>query len=164
MRKPILLVIVAMAVVAFTAWFAFAAVNWKSGPTASFNPNATSFTISGEATGLGNQAAIAHVVVNGTVTYTCQNKGGNQAPGQNPVPATTTVDQGLGNSDHNGRGSLKVTVSIKVPPTVGGKEAGCPNGNWTGVNPQPFPVPITSATLTITQGNKTIYGPVTYTP
>jgi hypothetical protein len=148
----------------FTAWFAFAAVNWQSGPTASFNDDATSFTVTGEATGLGNRPAVAHVTVNGSVTYTCQNRGGNESPGQNPVPATSTVDQDLGNSDHNGRGSLNVTVSVVVSPTVSGNVAGCPNGNWTGVNPQPFPVPITSATLTITQGNTTIFGPVTYTP
>src|SRR2546426_10859082 len=109
MRRQILLGIGAVAILAFTAWFAFAEVNWKSGPTPSFNADATSFTITGEASGLGNQPAIAHVTVNGTVTYTCENKGGNQSPGQNPVPASSTVDQNLGNSDHNGRGSLNVT-------------------------------------------------------
>ncbi len=103
------------------------------------------------------------MTVHGTVTYTCQNQGGNSSPGQNPVDATTTFDQGLGNSDHNGRGSLDVTAAVTASATVGGKVAGCPNGHWTGVNPQPFPVPISSVDVTITQGNNTIFT-ATYTP
>jgi hypothetical protein len=46
---------------------------------------------------------------------------------------------------------------------VSGKVAGCSNGNWTGVDPQPFPVPITSVDVTITQGNSTIFS-AAYTP
>jgi len=164
MRRNILLLLGALAVMAGTAWFVFAAVNWKSGPTVSFSSDHTSVTVSGEATGLGNQPAVAHVTVNGTVTYTCENKGGNQSPGQNPVAASSTFDQDLGNSSHNGRGSLNVTATVTAAATVSGKTAGCPNGNWAGVNPHPFPVPITSAVVTITQGNQTIFGPTTYTP
>lgn len=160
MRRLILLSVGVVAIMAFMAWFAFAAVTWKSGPTVTFNADHTCVTVTGEATGLGNTPVIAHVTVNGTVTYTCQNNGGNQSPGQNPVPATGSADQDLGNSDHNGRGVLNLTVCITADPIVNGKVAGCPNGKWDGVNPQPFPVPITSGTLTITQGNKTIYGPV----
>src|SRR5919198_3791085 len=147
MRRKVLLIVGAVAVVALTAWFAFAAVTWKSGPTGSFSANNTSFTITGEASGLGNTPAVAHVTVNGTVTYTCENKGGNQSPGQNPVPASSTFDQNLGNSDHNGRGVLNVTASISASATVSGDVAGCPNGNWKGVNPQPFPVTITTAVV-----------------
>jgi hypothetical protein len=162
MRRTVLLS-ATLAALATTAMIAVAAVTWKSGPTATFSADGTSFTITGEATGLGNRPAIAHVTVNGTVTYTCQNKGGNESPGQNPVDASSTVDQNLGNSDHNGRGVLNVTASVAAEATVSGRVAGCPNGNWAGVNPQPFPVPITSATVTITQGNETIFGPATYT-
>jgi hypothetical protein len=164
MRRSIPLALAAAVSLALTALFAYAAVNWKSGPTGTFNADHTSFTITGEATGLGNQPAIAHVTVNGTVTYTCQNKGGNQSPGQNPVPASSTFDQNLGNSNHNGRGLLSVTAAISADPTVSGKVAGCPNGNWSGVDPHPYPVTITSAVVTITQGGQTIFGPVTYSP
>ena len=160
MRVRILAVIGAGAIAAFTAWFAFAAVNWKSGPQIVFNSGHTCVTVTGEASGLGNEPAVAHVTVNGTVTYTCENGGGNQSPGQNPVPASSTVNQDLGNSNHNGRGTLNLTACITASPTVSGKVAGCPNDNWNGVNPQPFPVPITGGTLTITQGGKTIYGPI----
>jgi len=160
MRRRILIIVGATAIAAFTAWFAFAAVTWKSGPSIVYNSDHTCVTVTGEASGLGNQPAMAHVTVNGTVTYTCQNGGGNQSPGQNPVPASSSRDQDLGNSNHNGRGTLNLTVCITASPTVSGKVAGCPNDNWVGVNPQPFPVPITSGTLTITQSGKTIFGPV----
>jgi hypothetical protein len=150
----------AMTVLAVTAAVALAAVNWKAGPDVTFN-GTTSATATGEASGLGNQPAIATLEVEGTVTYTCRNKGGNEAPGQNPVPATGTGTQDLGNSDHNGRGELNITVSLDAPaPEVSGRVAGCPNGNWKGVNP--VSSGILSATLTIEQGGQVIYGPVTF--
>jgi hypothetical protein len=147
-------------ILALTASAAFAAVTWKSGPTVTFN-GTSSVTATGDASGLGNSPAIATLEVQGTVTYTCQNKGGAQAPGQNPVPATGTGTQDLGNSDHNGRGVLNITVSLDAPaPVVSGKTAGCPNGNWTGVNP--VSSGITGATLTIEQGGSVIFGPAFY--
>ena len=150
----------AMTVLAVTAAVALAAVNWKAGPDVTFN-GTTSATATGEASGLGNQPAIATLEVEGTVTYTCRNKGGNEAPGQNPVPATGTGTLDLGNSDHNGRGELNITVSLDAPaPEVTGRVAGCPNGNWKGVNP--VSSGILSATLTIEQGGQVIYGPVTF--
>ena len=64
--------------------------------------------------------------------------------------------QDLGNSHHNGRGVLNVTATLDPPAaTVPGKSIGCPNGNWTGVDP--VSGGITGATLTITQGGKQIY-------
>jgi hypothetical protein len=162
MHRITFIVLTVLTALALTAGSVLAAVNWKSGPTGSF-PDAFTFNITGEASGLGNKPAIAHVTVHGTVTYTCENKGGNQAPGQNPVDATSTFDQDLGNSDHNGRGVLDVTATVSAAETVSGKVAGCPNGNWMGVDPEPFPVPITSVDVTITQGNQTIFS-ATYTP
>ena len=91
------------------------------------------------------------------------NKGGNTAPGQNQV---TTVGapgtQELRSTDKNGRSDLSVTAFPGSPATtISGNAAGCPNGNWTGVNPVATG-PVT-ATLTITQGGQTVYGPVTFT-
>jgi len=154
MRRSVFSVATAIAVLALTAGSVVAALTWKSGPTFVQNSNG-SFTATGEATGLGNTPVIATIVVSGTVRYTCVNKGSNPSPGQNPVPSTTSGSQDLGNSDHNGRGVLDLTVSFAPAATVGGKTAGCPNGNWQGVNPQQQgPV---SATLTLTQGGKVIY-------
>ncbi|MBA3687759.1 MAG: hypothetical protein H0W81_02810 [Chloroflexi bacterium] len=87
--------------------------------------------------------------------YTCQNPGGNVAPGQKGVPVTSEGSQQL-STTKNGRATLNVTAGPLVPDeTVGGKTAGCPNGKWTGINPV-LNGPI-SATLTIVQGGHVIY-------
>jgi hypothetical protein len=137
-----------------TAGLVLAAVTWHSGPTVTFN-GTTSVTASGDGSGFGNQPAVATLTVNATVNYTCVNKGGNAAPGRNPVPETTSGSTDLGNADHNGRGVFNFTVSFTPAETVSGKVAGCPNGNWLGVDP--VSNGITGATLTITQGGKTIF-------
>lgn len=151
-----------------TAAVVFAAVTWHSGPTFTQNAGADgmlntaddTFTATGDGSGFGNQPAIATIELSATVRYTCRNKGGNESPGQNPVPASTKGSQDLGNADHNGRGTLNLTVGpITVPSTVSGKVAGCANNNWDGINPV-FDGPRT-ATLTITQKGNLIYGPVT---
>ena len=161
MRRIVVSVAAVGMALAMTATVALAAVTWHSGPT--FTQNGTgvnsTFTATGDGSGFGNQPAVATIVLSGTVRYTCVNKGGNAAQGQNPVPASTTGSQDLGNADHNGRGVLNLTVGpIVAAPTVGGKVAGCPNGNWQGINPV-FEGPRT-ATLTITQAGKLIFGPV----
>lgn len=147
-------VVLAVLMTAMVAGAVLAAVTWHSGPTVTFNGD-TSATASGDGSGFGNQPAAATLTVNATVTYTCVNKGGNAAPGRNPVPETSSGSADLGNADHNGRGVFNVTVSFTPQATVSGKVAGCPNGNWQGVNP--VSSGITGATLTITQGAKTIY-------
>ncbi len=149
----------AIGAVVLTAGIAMAAVTWHSGPTVTFN-DSTSATVTGDGSGFGNQPAIATLTVNALVQYTCRNKGGNESPGQNPVPETSSGSQDLGNADHNGRGIIDLTVSFTPAPTVPGKSIGCPNGNWIGVNPVSSGV--TGATLTITQGGKTVFGPTFY--
>lgn len=151
--------LLAVLMVALAATAVLAAVTWHSGPTVTFSGD-TSATASGDGSGFGNQPAIATLTVQATVRYTCVNKGGNAAPGQNPVPETSSGSADLGNADHNGRGTFNFTVSFTPQQTVSGKVAGCPNGNWSGVNP--VSSGITSATLTIEQGGGTIFGPATY--
>ena len=49
-----------------------------------------------------------------------------------------------------------MTAAAPAPATtVGGREAGCPNGKWTGVDP--VLTGPTTATLTIVQGGQTIF-------
>jgi len=157
--RRIVMSITAVALASVVALVALAAVTWHSGPTFTNNGDGT-FTATGDGSGFGNQPAIATIALSGTVRYTCQNQGGNQSPGQNPVPVKTTGSQDLGNADHNGRGVLNLTVGpLTAPTTVNGKVAGCPNGNWSGVNGT-FEGGRT-ATLTITQGGRLVYGPVT---
>ncbi len=148
-----------LAALALTAGVALAAVTWHDGPNFSIvydsSGTAIGATANGDGSGFGNQPAVATITVNALVTYTCQNKGGNQSPGQNPVPGSTSGSADLGNADHNGRGVFDLTVTFTPAPTVPGKSIGCPNGNWTGVDP--VFNGITSATLVITQAGKTIY-------
>ncbi len=146
--------------VALSVGIALAAVTWHSGPTfevTAAGPTTFTWHSEGNGSGFGNQPAIATITISGTVRYTCENKGGNQAPGQNPVPATTTGSADLGNADHNGRGTYDLTVTLGFASTVSGRVAGCPNGNWKGVDPVVEGTP--SAVLSITQGGSTIFGP-----
>jgi hypothetical protein len=154
--RKILSLVVALVATLALASTALGAVTFHSGPTLTWN-NDGSATATGDLSGLGNSPATATLQITTSYTYTCQNKGGNVAPGQNSVevfgaPGTQLLD----NTDHNGRATLSVTAFPGTPSTtVNGKTAGCPNGNWTGVNPvQNGP---TTALLTITQGGKVIY-------
>ncbi len=138
-----------------TASLAMAAITFHSGPTLTWNADGSA-TATGDLSGLGNVPATATLQLATSYTYTCQNHGGNVAPGQKSVLVVGPLGtQNLDNSDHNGRATLNVTAFPGTPsPTVSGTAAGCPNGNWSGVNPV---AGATTATLTITQGGKTIY-------
>jgi hypothetical protein len=101
--------------------------------------NSTSTTCTGSVAGLGGEDIVILVTVSGSAVYNCENQGGNQATGQNRVltgPATTPTDI---DSDAIKNGNLTFTTnpaSLSAPTTVTGAQAGCPNPNWTGVNPQ----------------------------
>ncbi len=156
MRKLFLVVMTVAILVAV----ALAAITWHSGPTfevTAAGPSIFSWHAAGDGSGFGNQPAVATIAFAGTVRYTCANKGGNQSPGQNPVPALGSASENLGNADHNGRGVFDFTVTFTAAPIVSGKVAGCPNGNWSGINPVVEGIP--SATLTITQAGSTVFGP-----
>ena len=156
MRKLFLVLMTVTILVAV----ALAAITWHSGPTfevTAAGPATFTWHAAGDGSGFGNLPAQATITFGGTVRYTCQNKGGNQSPGQNPVPAIGSASADLGNADHNGRGVFDFTVTFAFAPTVTGKVAGCPNGNWQGVNPVVAGTP--SAILTITQAGSTVFGP-----
>jgi hypothetical protein len=150
---------VALTVLALTASTAFAALTFHSGPTVTFSDS--SATATANISGLGNTPAFAQLFVNGTAQYTCTNKGGNEAPGQNPQPATgASPVQDLGNTEHNGRATVNVTATLTAPQTIPAKTAGCPGANWTATLSS---LTVTSATLVITQGGQEIYRQ-TFTP
>lgn len=139
---------------AITTTVALAAITFHDGPNFSFNPDG-SVTVTADLSGLGNQPATATVTQSATATYTCQNPGGNVAPGQKGVPVTSSASDPI-RTAKNGRATIDLTAAALDPAdTVSGKTAGCPNGKWTGINP--VISGDTTATLTIVQGGQVIY-------
>src|SRR5688500_12405412 len=113
-------------------------------------------TATGDISGLGSQKpATAQLEVVGFATYTCTNKGGNAAPGQNPVPVQTlSPEQDLGNTERNGRGTVNVSATLTAPQTISAQTAGCPSGKRTATLHDSV---VTGATLTIRQGNQIVF-------
>jgi len=114
--------------------------------------SSTSTTCTGSLTGLGGGDVEIDTTVSGFAVYQCQNGGGNTAPGQNRVlvgPSTTPTNIS-GNEIKNGNLTFTTQpAALAASSTVSGSAAGCPNANWTGVNPQ---LTLTDITLKIYQG------------
>ena len=101
--------------------------------------------------GLGNADVNVHLSVSGFALYQCQNGGGNTAPGQNRVLAGPATSDTAIPASAIKNGNLTFTTNpatLTAATTVSGATAGCPNNNWTGVNPT---LTLTSITLTIEQ-------------
>ena len=119
--------------------------------------NSTSTVCSASLAGLGQQTLVIEVTVSGSAVYQCQNQGGNTAAGQNkvlvgPVTAPTTIP---GDQIKNGNVSFTTNPAVLTAPgTVTGAEAGCPNPNWTGVNPA---LTTTDISMTISQGGVLLF-------
>ena len=108
-------------------------------------------TCTGTLAGLGNANLELDLSVSGFALYQCQNGGGNTAAGQNKVlEGPATADTAIPASAIK-NGNLTFTTNpatLTAAPTVSGATAGCPNPNWTGVNPV---LTLTSITLDIFQ-------------
>jgi len=159
MRKFFWLIAAAFAAIALTSSVALAAVNVKSLPTATFSGASVTLT-GGNFSGLGNVEAIANLTVTGTATYTCLNPQGHASPGQNPVAAQpgSSGPVGLGNSDHNGRGTISnITASVSAPPTPSAQTVGCGGSGSTQWRVQLNTLTATAAHLVITQGGSEIF-------
>jgi len=119
--------------------------------TISASGSSTSTTCRTVLAGLGNDDLVATVTVSGFAVYQCSNNGGNTAPGQNkvlvgPATAPTFIDS---SAIKNGNLTLVTNPAVlTAPTTVTGAQAGCPNPNWTGVNPV---LTVTSIGLVIEQ-------------
>jgi hypothetical protein len=87
----------------------------------------------GTLVGLGNQEASVTLTAYGRVRALCQNQGGQQAPGRNPIEVDVQ-ETAIYTTDESGR--ARVTVIAQDPtfadlqPSPTPKQAGCPNGNW----------------------------------
>jgi hypothetical protein len=120
--------------------------------------SAASDTVTCTATlaGLGNFDLRVTTTVLGSAVYTCQNNGGNQAPGQNKVligPASSTTSIPASAIKNGNLTFTTNPVTLTAPDTVSAAVAGCPNNNWTGVNPQ---LTVTSISLVIEQPPGTV--------
>ena len=125
-------------VIALATVAAYAAINYKSGPT--FSISTFDLITTGQLSGLGGSA---HVTVDaaGTASGSCENKGGNIVP----VHAATVDASGSQTvrPDANGRANFNVTAAPQANPNP------CPNGNWTFNIDS---VTYTSATVTVSTG------------
>jgi len=88
-----------------------------------------SLNASGTLAGLGNRDVLVTLEGSGIGTATCTNKGGSQAPGQNPIQVDVSGVQTIVASLID-NGSAPFFVATDAPPMPSAREAGCPNKNW----------------------------------
>jgi hypothetical protein len=160
-RKALVVLVVplTLGLVASTATAASPHFKKNGSPTCNVSTggSTSSTRCSASLAGLGGGDLVINVTVEGEAVYQCQNGGGNTAPGQNrvlvgPVTAPTTIP---GNQIKNGNVSFTTNPAVLTAPgTVTGAAAGCPNPNWTGVNPV---LTTTSITMTIAQGGVLLF-------
>jgi len=163
MRRVLFVVLTVVALFAVTATTVYgASPHFKKGgtPTCTITGGGTASTSTvckGTLAGLGGGDVTINTTVEGFAVYQCQNGGGNTAPGQNRVlvgPSTTPTNIS-GNEIKNGNLSFTTnSADLSASATVSGAAAGCPNPNWTGVNPQ---LTLTDITLTISQGGQLLF-------
>lgn len=117
----------------------------------SFTDNGLTLTAVVSYAGLGNFDTLQTLTATGNTTSTCTNQGGNQAPGQNPAPTTTSGGTAVPKDEiKNGNVTISTTTNPPVTPIPGAP--GCPNPNWTeDINDIAF----TSATITLSQNQDT---------
>lgn len=152
MRRLTISFVTAMTVLAVMAGTALAAITFHSGPTVNFSGSTATATFN--ISGLGNVPASAQLVLTGYASYTCTNKGGNAAPGQNPAEAQSVSPiHPFSESEQNGRSTITVSGTLTAPATVNAKTAGCPNGGWTASLTS---LTVTGATLYIYQPAGTV--------
>lgn len=161
-RRGVAVLAVVATLMLFSAVNASAASpHFKHGgePTCTITGSGSSQTVvcGASLSGLGNGDLTVNVTVTGFAVYQCQNNGGKIAPGQNKVlegPQTvpTTIPSA---SVKNGNVTFTTNPNtLTAAPTVSADAAGCPNSNWTGVNPT---LTITQITMTISQGGVTLF-------
>lgn len=161
MKRPSLIAVFMVVFLVTTASIAFAGkMHFNSSPTVTIG----SLTVEGDLVGVGGgQGAL--VTVTGTATANvfamCENKGGNQAPGQNPLVAETTSSATFGPVADNGKIHVNLTIDDPtvedVTSSLSGKKAGCPNGNWKVIGLDPANIDWTFLNITATSATNPTY-------
>jgi hypothetical protein len=149
MRRTLMALAVALAAAGMTATVALSdgggSAHFVGTPT--FTDNGLTLTATAKVAGLGNLDTVVFVTATGTPTVTCTSPGGNQSPGQNPASYTVTGGSNLAANQVNG--TITVSASTAAPPSITGKQGGCPNNNWRATITD---VAFTNASLQIYQG------------
>jgi hypothetical protein len=158
MRRLATILILALGLLVVTAQASLAASpHFKKGgePVCTFSGTTSiPVTCTGTLAGLGNEDLRVDLSASGFALYQCQNQGTNVAPGQNKVlvgPATSSTSIPASAIKNGNLVFTTNPATLTAAPTVSGATAGCPNPNWTGVNP----------TLTLTDITLDIFQPVT---
>jgi len=128
-----------------------AAVNFHN-VSCSSDPADFSVSCAGTITGLGNGVYTLSVSATGTAETACRNRGGTEAPGQNPAAVTSAGTQTI-TVDSDSNGNYPFTVEGGAPMTPTAAQAGCPNNNWTV---RIVSVDYTTATVTVKLGNTVV--------
>jgi hypothetical protein len=114
-----------------------------------------SLVMNGLLAGTGNSDSEVTLTGYGTVTAMCENKGGKQAPGRNPI-AVNVQQTNVFSSDQNGHTLVEVhapdPTSPEFEPSPTPKQAGCPNGNWKVVDIVDGSTDWTAATVVVKDG------------
>ncbi len=145
--RRISIVLAVLVAAALTATAAFgSSVHFKKGGTPTCTITGTggtsiSTSCTGTVAGLGGENIKIELTTSGFAVYECQNNGGQTAAGQNKVLTGPETTPTLISGDQIKNGNLTFTASnadepLEAADTVTGAKAGCPNPNWTGVNPQ----------------------------
>src|SRR3989304_1500502 len=113
MHKRLFSILAALVALSLITAPAFAGKGKLNG-TVSFSLGG-SLTASGVLVGYGNIDVIVALVGSGTGTATCTNKGGNEAPGQNPIDVNVSGIQEISASLIE-NGSAPFTVVTDAPP------------------------------------------------
>ena len=128
MRKRLFSILTALVALSLMTAPAFAGAKGHLNGPVTFSLG-ESLTASGVLAGYGNIDVIVELKGFGIGEATCTNKGGNDAPGQNPLQVEVSGTQEISASLIE-NGSAPFYVVTDAPPFPSAREAGCPNNNW----------------------------------
>jgi hypothetical protein len=119
----------------------------------SFDWGLGSLWADGYVAGLGSGDVNVTLTAHGMVQAMCENNGGNQAPGRNPVYFEVT-QTAVFSTDENGRADVFVEAPnptvADVEPSPSPKDAGCPSDSWTVVGLRVEAIDWTDAHIVVT--------------